>query len=45
MTCPHMLGALPCDNAEPHEGEGRGCTHTDGSFVRDRHDATSGGEH
>jgi len=41
MTCPHMLGSLPCDNDQPHEGEGRGCTHTDGSFVPDSHTESS----
>jgi hypothetical protein len=43
MTCDHMLGRLVCDNAEPHEGgeHGHGCTHTDGSFVRDAHSESS----
>lgn len=39
--CDHKLGALPCDNPEPHTGEGRGCTHTAGSYVDDHH--TDGG--
>lgn len=37
MTCDHHLGELPCDNPETHDGEGRGCTHTSGSYVDDRH--------
>lgn len=41
--CEHVLGALPCDNPEAHEGGGRGCTHTSsqGSHVDDKH--TDGG--
>lgn len=26
--CTHKLGNLPCDNKEPHKGNGKGCTHT-----------------
>jgi hypothetical protein len=25
--CSHYLGTLPCLNAQPHEGHGRGCVH------------------
>lgn len=28
MTCTHLLGTLPCDNPNPHKGEGKGCTHS-----------------
>jgi hypothetical protein len=45
--CDHKLGDLACTNAAEHEGGGRGCCHeaSSGSWVGDKHDATSGGEH
>ncbi|GAB2863827.1 hypothetical protein [Nocardioides pacificus] len=35
MGCSHRLGALPCLNHEPHEGDGRGCVHHSGSGFPD----------
>lgn len=35
--CGHRLGGLPCVNAQPHDGNGRGCVHHSGSAVPGRH--------
>ncbi len=36
--CRHELSGLPCVNARPHAGDGRGCVHLSTSGVPDRHD-------
>lgn len=38
MTCLHLLGSLPCINALPHPGHGRGCVHDAGNVPDGRHD-------
>lgn len=37
-VCHHDLSGLPCVNAMPHAGGGRGCVHMSTSGVPDRHD-------
>ena len=34
--CTHTLGGLPCDNADEHPGDGKGCTHSS-AWAADKH--------
>lgn len=42
--CTHLLGCLPCQREDEHEGgeKGRGCVHDAGSWVKDAHSESSG---